>query len=175
MQNLQVLLMAILIALVVGSGTTGTIVYKYQTNKYERVIADASAKQQKAITQVTINALANERKNAQITAALDAKYTEEHRKLGLVQDEFTKYRSSNNSGLRITATRCFPAGATNSPSTGSTTTSPEASTGSAELSATTSEALESTARDADEMRLRLQIAQDYAKAIEAQRERLSKQ
>ena len=65
--------------LILGSTLTGTVVWKYQANKYEARILKIQKDLSDALSKRTSELLAKERDNEKITAQLEEKSLESHK------------------------------------------------------------------------------------------------
>jgi hypothetical protein len=160
-----------IVALLCGLCSLGT--YKYQKNKYEAKLTKIENDKIKAIATLTQDALEKERINNETTQTLEAKYLEASKKLSTVTANFDKYRSSGG-GVYVKSSTCVSEGSANSTASNPVTEGSKPTKQLCELPRVFADTVSATARDADEMRARLDVCLSYAENVEKQRKEMMK-
>ena len=169
MLNIKDLLVMCIISLVIGVLSSGFLVYKYQENKYEKIISDISAKTAQTIKTQTEKVLENERKNTDIISSLERNaLTKDKRIQSLLADN--RSLVFRNGGLRVS-------GSCEATNRASSSTSSNASTETSVciLSRETTETIVEEAHRGDTLGEYADVCHEYAKAIEEQRQRMMKE
>lgn len=174
MFNLQTTLIASALALVLGAGSAGIATYKWQYNKYERILSDERTKQAEEVAKVTTRAINAERQNEETTQKLDEQANQAAQRTNDLLAANRKLMSERG-GVRVAATSCSNStSVTNSASSGTFTDTSSPTGASCELPRAFTQILIDTFAAADTMRDRLAICQSYAEEIEQQRQQLEK-
>ena len=172
----QTFLIAIGLALTIGLSGGGYAAYSYQTNKYERIIADANAKQDQIIADAASKALKTEREHAEAVAKFSADYQQQSKELASIRSSLDRLRGKYD-GLWVKSTAC-QAGSSPPASTadGTESTDSTAPAGQCKLDAEFADSLIAAYAAADELTQRAILAQKYAEEIEKYRqERMNEQ
>ena len=148
------------VALVFSAGL-GT--YKYQEHKYEAIITQHQMEASQKLQDETMKLLERERKMMQEIFELEARYNESQQELTNLDARYRKL-VRDAGGLRDKGS----GNGSNSSKGKDTGTSRADETGSRVLSEEATDFLLSLTREADELRLRLLEAQDWAKMMMAQ-------
>lgn len=161
------------IASVVSALLACGLTYKYQESYYENVIAQEQLARQTEVTNLTKKVLDTERKNNDITSALDKKAVEQASTITGLRKQLDSYR--DNSGRLYISANCSKAApiVADSASLRPPATSAGTSDGMCQLPELFATTVIETAVAADELRARVIIAKEFAEAIEAQRKELS--
>lgn len=159
--------------LVLGSSLTGTVVWKYQANKYEARILKIENNLKEALSAKTEEVLKKDRDNAKITQQLEeqAISARQERDMLLVanNDLLRKYN-----GLRFRGSSCQQsAGTPNSSSTG--VAQGEASNPECSLPEAASKFIIELANKADALQSYANTCEAYVNKIEEQRSRMEKE
>ena len=169
----KLLLLCSVGCLILGSALTGTVVWKYQANKYEARILKIENNLKEALSAKTEEVLKKDRDNAKITQQLEEQAISAHQErdvlLAANNDLLRKYN-----GLRFKGGSCKQsAGTPNSSSTG--IAQGEASSSECSLPKAASKFIVELANKADELQSYANICEDYPRLVDEQRKRTLKE
>ena len=166
----KLLLLCSVGCLILGSALTGTVIWKYQANKYEARILKIENNLKAALSIKTEEVLKKDRDNAKITQQLEeqAIIARQERDVLLVanNDLLRKYN-----GLRFAGSSCKQSAGT--PASSPTSIAQrETSTSECSLPEAASKFIVELANKADELQDYANVCENYANNIERQRNRL---
>ncbi len=152
---------------------SGGLTYKYQQNHYENIISRQQSEQLTEVTNLTTKVLDTERKNNEITDALNKKHGVQTAKISALRSQLDSYKHSNGS-VSVTA-RCSEAttGTADTTSLRAPATTTNDSAGVCQLPEMFTTTIIETAVAADILRNTALVCKEYSEAIEKQRKELS--
>lgn len=171
MTTIQSILASLLLGILLGFGGA----WKYQSNKYERQIEHDKSQAISAQNKATETVLKNERTAAQSVSGISSEYLQKLQELSTVQARWNELNAKYR-GLLIRVNSCQASSAAASSSTpGDPVAESPQPEQWAELPRDVAARLEEVAREADELRIRAEVAKKYAEEIVKMRERMMKE
>lgn len=170
MLNIQTTIIAICVSFSIGASIAGFTAWNYQSNKYEKQIAQSALKAQETLRKETQKALASERQKEDVTNDFNKRVVEQEKTISKLLADNRKYLSANGR-LRIKSD--------SNPLTQNTSDKTPGivanETPSTELPEGFSGYLLETLKQCDEAAAYAEVAHEYALEVEKQREELMKE
>lgn len=166
----KVFIIASLAACFVFSSIVGIVVWKYKDNAQKLFMKQVKDEQQKTLIAELSKAIEKERKNNETTSNLEKGYLEKRKASSAV--DLSKYHTKRGGVLIRGSCSKDPTSNPNTSTTSNASGTPTDSLQVCELSGADRETLFTLARQAQELRDRVELCRDYGKAIEKQIEEI---
>jgi len=168
MFNIQNTLIAIAVSFMLGASVGSVSAWKYQSNKYEKQIAQTDLKQQQELSKANSEVVKKNTEKEDVTAEANKREIEQSKQIDKLAADNRKYL--NERGRLLIKSSSNPATASTSDSASST---PADETTTTELPEGFSAYLLNTLKSCDEAAHYAEVAHEYATEIEKQRNEMA--